>query len=528
MNFKLSETGMLSATTKAFVEGNDNLKNLLGDDHAYYSFDKAIEGKMAFPESARTILCDNLHAQYQAIANKEHVDAKVWENIQKLRQANTFTLTTGQQLHLFFGPAFVIYKILALVDTCEALKLEYPDKEFVPVYWPASEDHDFDEIKTTKVFQQSFTWEMNAGDACGRLKTNTVKQIIEDITQKINLTDEHLKLLSEFDTIYASSENLTEATIRVVNAFMGQYGVLCVNGDQRVFKQEFTEVIKRDLIEQRHQTVFDETSKAMQALGLSTQLNARAINFFYLHEGTRQRIVLENGQYLKADGEIICEANAIDNLIDQYPERFSPNAMMRPLYQESILPNIAYLGGNAEITYWIQLCKVMAINNISHPKLILRPSVWISPAKTLQWLEKRNILPLQLLKSRNKEDLLTLVAGNVPSLEQEITAFNTLRSSIQNTTAQNVSGELKALVEAGKVYEKQLKNIDKLIREAGIANHAQTIEKLQDIKDNLFSINNIQERKVDSLEMLIKYKDVVFSVKNGLKLNNSEGHTISL
>ena len=103
-----------------------------------------------------------------------------------------------------------------------------------------------------------------------------------------------------------------------------------------------------------------------------------------------------------------------------------------------------------------------------------------------------------------------------------------MRSSIQNTTAQNVSGELKALVEAGKVYEKQLKNVDKLIREAGIANHAQTIEKLQDIKDNLFSINNIQERKVDSLEMLIKYKDVLFSVKNGLNLNNSDGHVITL
>ena len=519
---------MLSATTKAFVDGNDNLKNLLGNDHAYYSYDKAIEGKMAFPESARKTLCDNLQTQYQAIAGKEHVDTKVWDNIQKLSQANTFTVTTGQQLHLFFGPAFVIYKIMALVDTCEALKQQYPDKNFVPVYWPASEDHDFDEIKNTKVFNQTFTWNANAGDACGRLKTDTVKQLIEDITQKVNLTDEHLKLLSEFNTIYASSENLTEATIRVVNAFMGQYGVICVNGDQRVFKQEFVEVMKRDLKEQRHQLVFEEVSKAMLAFGLSTQLNARPINFFYLHEGTRQRIVFENGQYVKADGTPICESIAIDDLIDQYPERFSPNAMMRPLYQESILPNIAYLGGNAEITYWIQLCNVMAINNISHPKLILRPSVWISPAKTLQWLEKRNILPLQLLTSRNKEDLLALIAGNVPSLEQEITAFNTLRSSIQNTTAQTISSELKNLVEAGKVYEKELKNIDKMIREAGIANHAQTIEKLQDIKDNLFSINTIQERKIDSLEMLIKYKDVVFSIKNDLKLRHSEGYIISM
>ncbi len=519
---------MLSATTKAFVDGNEHLKNLLGDNHAYYSFDKAIEGKMAFPESARTILCDNLQTQYQAIANKEHVDARVWENIQKLRQANTFTLTTGQQLHLFFGPAFVIYKILSLVDFCNELAAKYPDKNFVPVYWPASEDHDFDEIKNTKVFNQTFTWNASPGDACGRLKTDTVKEVIEQISASVNLNDEQVKLLSEFEAIYASSENLSEATIRIVNAFMGQYGVICVNGDQAELKRNFIPVIKKDLIEQDNIKAFNETGKMMEDKGFSTQLNARDINFFYLFEGSRQRIIKENGVYKTLNGREICPESEISELIEAHPERFSPNAMMRPLYQECILPNIAYIGGNAEITYWIQLHKVMTNNNISHPKLILRPSVWISPLKTLQWLEKRNISPLQLLTSKGREELLGLVADNVPNLEGEIAAFNELRTTIQGITAQTVSSELKSLVEAGKIYEKHLKNIDKQIREAAIASHAQVFEKLQDIKDNLFSLNNIQERKVDSLEMLIKHRDVVFSVKNGLNLNNSFGHVTSL
>lgn len=528
MNFKLSETGMLSATTKAFVEGHNDFKNLLGDKHGYLSFENAIEGKKNFSQDIRNVLCENLFNQYTSIAGKEHVDDKVWANISKLRDKNTFTVTSGQQLHLFFGPAFVIYKILALIDFCDELAAKYPDKNFVPVYWPASEDHDFDEIKNTKVFNHTFTWNTRSGDACGRLKTDSVKELIEQISASVNLNDEQTKLLSEFETIYASSENLSEATIRIVNAFMGQYGVVCVNGDQAELKKIFVPVIKKDLIELSNIGVFNEVGTWMESKGYSTQLNAREINFFYLHEGSRQRIIKENGSYKTTDGKEICHESEISRLIDEHPDRFSPNAMMRPLYQESILPNIAYIGGNAEINYWIQLHKVMANNNISHPKLVLRPSVWISPAKTLQWLEKRNISPLQLLTSKTREELLSLVAENVPGLEAETNAFNELRTKIQSTIAQTVSSELKGLVEAGKVYEKLLKNLDKQIKENAIAGHAQIFEKLQDIKDSLFSINNIQERKVDSLEMLIKYRDVVFSVKNAIKLNNSDGHVISL
>ena len=528
MNFKLSETGMLTATTKAFVEQTAEMKALLGEQHPYFSFEKAIAGKANFPAENRQRLHDQLHQQYSAIAKKEHVDVKVWNNIELLKASNTFTVCSGQQLHLFFGPAFVIYKILALVDYCEALKAEYPDKNFVPVYWPASEDHDFDEIKNTKLFNQTFTWDAMPGDACGRLKTDRVKEVIEAISSKVNLNEEQSKLLSEFEAIYSSSENLSEATIRVVNAFMGAYGVICVNGDNKVFKQEFTPVIEQDLVEQSNYTDFEEVSKTMLEKGFSTQLNVRPINCFYLHGGKRQRIVLEDNVYKCLDGSSIAEASAIKAHIAEFPERFSPNAMLRPLYQETILPNIAYLGGNAEITYWIQLHKVMANNKISHPTLVLRPSVWISPQKTMQWLEKRHISPLQVLTSKSDEELLEILTGNVLDLSAEIAAFNELRSKIQNLTAQNVSSELKPLVEAGKVYEKHLKNVDKAIIEAGIQKSGQEFEKLKDIKLNLFNINSIQERKVDSLEMLIKFRDVVFSVKNSTKLNNSQGHVICL
>ncbi len=528
MQFKLSETGILSSTTKAFVEENDVIKSILGKDHSYFSFEKAIEVKSNFNALKRNTLVQNLKEQYQDIASKEHVDLAVWSNIELLNNSNTFTVTTGQQLHPFFGPAFVLYKIISIIDFCEDLRVKFPDKHFVPVYWPASEDHDFDEIKNTRVFNHTFEWKTESGDACGRLNTESISEVIKEISEKVNLTDQNLKMLAEFDTIYKTSKNLSEATIRIVNLHFGQYGVISVNGDNRIFKESFKDIIKKDVLEQGNIQSFKDTSDALVANGLSTQLHAREINFFYLHASRRKRIVLKGDQYEDADGNFIASISEMHQLIDQYPERFSPNAMMRPLYQESILPNIAYVGGNAEINYWVQLHNVMNINSLTHPKLILRPSMWITTSKMLQWLEKRGISVVELLKTEDDAGLLNLLSDNTPKIDNQIDLIIKLRQEIQDTVAQNISSELKPLVEAGKVYEKQLKQVSKMLKESGLIKHEAELKKLKEIQDNYLNIKSIQERKTDSLEMLIKYKDVVFSVKNAVKLNNSFGHIISL
>lgn len=528
MHFKLSETGILSSTTKAFVEEKDVIKSILGEHHNYFSFESAIQGKSNFDSKKRETLVQILKEQYQDISSKEHVDSAVWNNIDKLSNSNTFTVTTGQQLHPFFGPAFVLYKIISIIDFCEDLNQKFPDKHFVPVYWPASEDHDFDEIKNTKVFNQNFEWTTKSGDACGRLSTESLSDVIKEISEKVNLTDQNLKMLAEFDTIYKTSKNLSEATIRIVNLYFGQYGVICVNGDNKLFKESFKDIIKKDVLEQGNIDSFKVTSDALVANGLSTQLHARDINFFYLYESSRKRIVLNGDKFEDVDGKLISTVSEMSQLIDQFPERFSPNAMMRPLYQECILPNIAYVGGNAEINYWVQLHNVMNNNSLPHPKLILRPSVWITTTKSHQWLEKRGISAVELLKTDDDAGLLNLLSDNTPKIDNQIDVFNNLKQDVQNIVAQNISTELKAFVEAGKVYEKQLKHVSKILKETGLIKHEADLNKLKEIQSNSLNIKSIQERKIDSLEMLIKYKDVVFSVKNAVKLNNTFGHIISM
>lgn len=528
MEFQLSETNILSSATNAFVTGSEKTNSLLGIDHGYFSYDKAISGKENFPSERRQLLVEELLNTYRKIESKDSVNPKVLENIENLAQRNTFTVCTGQQLHLFLGPAFVLYKILAVIKSCERLKHSYPDKNFIPTYWLASEDHDFEEIKNTRLFNKSYEWKENSGGPCGRLKTDNVKDLIIEIRSSIQLNENQSKLLDDFDRIYSSAADLSEASLRIVNLIFGEYGLVCIDGDNAKLKRSFIPIIKKDILEKRNIETFKTTSLEMEAKGLSTQLHARDINFFHIGPNHRNRIIENDGQYSVMETSISWSKNELESLIDEHPSSFSPNAMMRPLYQEFILPNIEYIGGNAEVNYWLQLHNVMISNGINHPKLSLRPSVWIIPQKSLAWLAKKGIEPVKLLISAKTSEMLHLLNEDKLTIEGEIQNFNRLRQNIQDIIAQNISKELKPLVEAGKAYEKHLRNLEKSLKDSAVEKNKTDLNKLEEIKINYLNTSSIQERTTDSLELLIKYQNVAFTIKNNLPLDAGMGYISSV
>lgn len=528
MQFPLTDTKMLSSTTRAFVEKDKNLVNLIGIHHPYLNLEKAIEGKKNFNTEIRQALVDKLSRQYNDISKYDVVHENVFKNIDKLKKENTFTVTTGQQVHLFIGPAFVIFKVLSLIDHSESFKTLHADSDFVPVYWLASEDHDFEEIKSTRLFKGAYEWSTPHGGACGRLKTDSVKDIIAQITDSVDLDERQQGLLKAFGDIYDTSDSLSQATLRVMNKFFGEYGLLCLDADDRDLKSFFKPVMMADILERKNLRYFESISSQLESQGLSKQLHAREINFFYLGNNRRDRIVFSDGKYKVLDNDIEFTEEEISELIETHPEKISPNAVLRPIYQETILPNVAYIGGNAEINYWIQLCNIFTVNNITPPNLILRPSVWITPQKTTQWLDKLGIRATDLLITENPSELLKFIETDPSGLETWIERFESLRKEAQNIVAQNVSKELKAFVDAGKAYEKALKNADKSLKNHKMEKHSEAIDKLEDIRATYFNINNITERTTSALELLIKHENVVFKLKSNLELSNSLGHVISL
>jgi bacillithiol biosynthesis cysteine-adding enzyme BshC len=526
--FELADIDILSSATKAFVRKDERLLNFFGPSHPYFSISKAIEGKKDFSIEKRSILVTQLKKQYQDILGSNEADILVKKQIELLAEPNTFTVTTGQQLHLFLGPALVLYKIIATIKAVQQFKEQFPENNFVPVYWLASEDHDFEEIKGTKVFQHQFDLPSNQGGATGRYHVREVGGIIEDIRRNISLNDENIALLNDLENIYTHAKTLSEASIRVAHYLLGKYGLICIDGDNKALKSLFVPQIKNDILNRDNIRHFDSCSAELENMGLSLQLKGRDINIFYLSKNNRSRIIEENGQYKILETEIIFTREQLIADIEANPESYSPNAVLRPLYQETILPNICYIGGNAEVNYWLQLKDVFTSNSISPPLLVLRPSLWIIPSKALKWLEKQAIESITLFQTSNLKELVRLLDDSGDVFKQKIEEFLSLKQALQDAAAQEKTSFLKELAEQGKVYEKILKKIDNEANENRVIKMEADFKKLENIKSTYYDLHHIQERKTSCVEMLIKYEDFISEVYNSLEFKPSSGQILSL
>jgi len=163
------DTNSFSKTLLAYIDGNEELKSYYGNTPDFNGFEKQIGLKSSF--SYRKVLTDSLIHQYGDLLN----DApKVLENIHLLKQDSTFTVTTGHQLNIFTGPLYFIFKISTAIRLALDLKEKFPDKNFVPVYWMASEDHDFEEINNTRVFGKKIIWDVPGISGTGMMDTSSM------------------------------------------------------------------------------------------------------------------------------------------------------------------------------------------------------------------------------------------------------------------------------------------------------------------------------------------------------------------
>ena len=152
----LGETGLFSPIFLDYIKQKKPLQPF----YNLYPFKKNVGKqvklkKESFSSETRKILTTVLNSQYEGFTISDTLSS----NLQKLEQENTFTITTGHQLNIFTGPLYFIYKIVTVINACKELKADFPDYNFVPVYWMASEDHDFEEISYFKLFNKKYIWE---------------------------------------------------------------------------------------------------------------------------------------------------------------------------------------------------------------------------------------------------------------------------------------------------------------------------------------------------------------------------------
>ena len=480
------------------------------------NFEKQLqEKKKNYSLTTRKVLVNSLQEQYKNVSTS----ALTEENIQALTQENTFTITTGHQLNLFTGPLYFLYKIISTINLTEVLAEKYPDKNFVPVYWMATEDHDFEEINFFNFKEEKIQWKKEAKGAVGELSTEGLQNALEEFSSKLNRSKNADFLEKLFEKAYLEHENLTQATRFLANELFGEYGLVILDGNDSSLKKEFSPFIKNELL---HQTSFKkvtETTEKLENKDYKSQVNPREINLFYLKDNLRERIIKEENLYFIHETEIRFTEEELLAEIENYPERFSPNVIMRPLYQEVILPNLCYIGGGGELAYWLQLKDYFASEKISFPILLLRNSALLISKKQAQKVNNLNVSVVDLFL--NQAELETKRTTEISKIDIDFSAqkkhlqqqFEDLYFLAEKTD--------KSFIGAVAAQEKKqingLSHLEKRLLKAQKRKLKDELNRLIKIQDQLFPKQNLQERQANFSEFYQDYgKGLIQKLKTEL------------
>ena len=477
----LKDTGSFSSMFLTYLEENKKLSGFYSHFPALKNFKDQISNKK-FPKGHRSVLHAVIKDQYNGLEVTSLVDS----NIDQLSDPKTFTVTTGHQLTLFTGPLYFVYKIITTINLAEALKKEYPSYNFVPVYWMASEDHDFEEIKSLNLKGEKYSWETPQKGPVGRFEVSGANELIGQIPGCKQV----------FGEAFEASATLAEAVRKYVNSMFGGKGIVVLDADDARLKRIFAPVVKEELFNNTSFEKVTAASASLESAGFQAQVTPREINLFYMKDGLRERIVEKSGKFTVLNSDKAFSKEEISEALESSPEVFSPNVILRPLYQEMILPNLAYVGGPSEVIYWLQLKDTFDYFKIPFPILLPRNFGMIISRNTLRKIRSSELTWNEVFRDAGeiKKLVTKRLSKNTLELEKERKEI-TKNFEIVRGYAQKVDSTLEPMTAAEeKRMMNSLDKIEKKLVRAEKRKFDDRMRQIDSIKEDLFPSGSLQER----------------------------------
>lgn len=499
-----ARTGYFSKIITDYLAENNSLTSFYRYTPRLQTFTRIIEDKQQGPLQ-REILVKALTRQYSRLTGTDLPQ----DTIQTLQSDKTFTVTTGHQLNLFSGPLYAIYKIISTVNLAREVEKANPGYRIVPVFWMATEDHDFAEINHAHLFNETFRWEYDAKGAAGRLNPRELSDLIQRLKGILGESGQADKIYRLFSTAYLQHTTLADATRYFIHHLFGDKGLLIVDGDDPDLKGVFRPVIKADILEGISGTAVPETNEKLEQLGYKAQAHSREINFFYLDEGLRERLVVQGNGFGVLNTSVSFTREQLIQEIEQHPEKFSPNVIMRPVYQEAVLPNLAYIGGGGELAYWLQLKSTFQQHRINFPALLLRNSVLILDENNIRKLGNLDLDPAELFKPEHElvKSYVQAHSGGELSLEEEKAELEkTFQKIIQKACDIDPTLEGRAEADKTRIFN-MLKGLESKLTKARKQQFETQINQLSRLKERLFPEGSLQERYDNFIPWYLKYKE---------------------
>lgn len=490
-------TGSFSNLAVNYLQQHNSLKPFYKHAPTLDGIADAISEREGFNNN-RKVLAATLQQQYAGIAINEKVKA----NIEKLLLHNTFTVCTAHQPNIFTGYLYFLYKILHTVKLAEVLNEAHPGKDFVPVYYMGSEDNDLEELNHIFINNDHLAWSTKQTGAVGRMKTKGLEVLIDQLNGQLSIFKHGPELIRVLKEVYLKSASIQEATLKFVNYLFEDYGLLVLIPDQQAFKKIMIPVFEDDLFNHTAANIVKTTAEQLSEK-YHAQVNPRDINLFYMQEGIRERITKENDRFIVNNTALHFSGAELKEILHANPERFSPNVVLRGIMQETILPNIAFIGGGSEVAYWMELKGLFEHYGVPYPVLLLRNSFLIVSNEMKQLMDKLDVSVTDLFKQESvlQNEMVLKNSSKQLSLQNEtdqLTEIYQRLESVSGAVDPTLVNHVKSL------YAKTAKSVEALekkILRAEKRTYETQNSQLKKLKAGLFPNNNLQER----VENLLPY-----------------------
>jgi bacillithiol biosynthesis cysteine-adding enzyme BshC len=498
-HLSINQTGYFSRIITDYLDQAEDLRPFYAHPPTAEGIAQALKARQSRPVN-RAVLVNALNQQYASIG----VSAPA--NIALLSKDTTFTICTAHQPAIFTGHLYFIYKILHTIRLADWLKANYPDLDFVPVFWMGSEDADLEELGTIYLGGDTLTWETKQNGAVGRMSTKGLDKLLYRIEGQLSVQPYGPQLISLLKECYLESPDIQTATFKLIHRLFGQYGLILLIADTAQLKSLMASVFEDDLFGQTPAAIVGETIDRIPA-HYKVQANPRDINLFYLKDDLRGRIEHDGGQFIVHGSALRFTEVEMREELRNHPERFSPNVILRGLFQETVLPNLAFIGGGGETAYWLELKALFDHYRVPFPVLILRNSFLLIDRQCQERIDRTGLTLADLFKPAEElvNEIVRRESENPLSLEREISEANRYYETLKALT-RPVDPSLEQHVQAlqAKALE-PIRVLEKKLLKAEKRKYGDLQRQVHNLKAALFPTGGLQERVENFMPWYAQY-----------------------
>ncbi len=486
------QTGAFSKIALDYIDQLEELRPFFLSPPTLQGIQKAIEARKQFSTNRQTLV-QHLWTQYEGIQAGEQVR----NHIDSLLSPDTFTITAAHQNNIFTGPLYFLYKIVHAIKLAAHCKNLIPAYKFVPVFYMGTEDADLDELNHIYLGGEKITWQTRQTGAVGRMYVDQqLLQLIRKLEGQLTVLPHGAAIIRHLTACYQMGDTIQAATFRMLHTLFGEQGLVVLLPDAAALKKLMLPVFKDELLNQAASGIVQQTTSRLQAAGYKVQAQPREINLFYLQGNLRERIQ-DGAEFTIRNTDKKFSKDEMLKELEQYPERFSPNVILRGLYQETILPNVVFIGGGGETAYWLQLKELFQHYKVPFPVLVLRNSFLIVEKK---WRDRIRKLGFDAIDFFQEEQELmnrlvrksSLYDSSMPARLQEAEKF--YDDLIRQTAKTDPS--LSQHVQSLKAQAIQrLRELEKKTLRAGRRKMTDSQRQIHTIKEHLFPGAGLQERR---------------------------------